>query len=408
MKITLAAGKAHLKHTEGGDFRQATYRAVRQGLMEAESILLEPYYEFRMEIPQDSIGRAMTDIERMHGTCDSPDVVGGMAVLTGTAPVSSMSGYQTEITSYTKGSGRIFCTLKGYAPCRNAEEVIEKIGYRASGDMENPSSSVFCAHGAGFAVEWNEVKKYMHLESVLPDYRSGSGNTENKSDNSGTNRETRRENSSAATDDELKAIFERTYGPVKQRETNIPKRVVFQTKETEYKGSSDKNNTEEYLLVDGYNVIYAWEDLRELAEVSMDAARDRLLDIMCNYQGYRQCTLIVVFDAYKVRGFQGEVTRYHNIEVVFTKEAETADQYIEKLAHNIGRKYRVTVATSDGLEQIIIMGQGCSLLSSRELKLEVERLNRHIREEYLEKQEKNHNYLLDSAADMVRDYRDKS
>ena len=184
--------------------------------------------------------------------------------------------------------------------------------------------------------------------------------------------------------------------------------MVFQTKETEYKGSSDKNNTEEYLLVDGYNVIYAWEDLRELAEVSMDAARDRLLDIMCNYQGYRQCTLIVVFDAYKVRGFQGEVTRYHNIEVVFTKEAETADQYIEKLAHNIGRKYRVTVATSDGLEQIIIMGQGCSLLSSRELKLEVERLNRHIREEYLEKQEKNHNYLLDSAADMVRDYRDKS
>ncbi|MCI8670340.1 MAG: GTP-binding protein [Lachnospiraceae bacterium] len=408
MKITLAAGKAHLKHTEGGDFRQATYRAVRQGLMEAESILLEPYYEFRMEIPQESIGRAMTDIERMHGTCESPDTAGGMAVLTGTAPVSAMSGYQTEITSYTRGTGRIFCALKGYAPCRNPEEVIEKIGYHASGDMENPSSSVFCAHGAGFVVEWNEVKKYMHLESVLPDYLGDSGYPADEPDRSAVNRKQGRVSSSIVSDDELKAIFERTYGPVKQRETNRPKRVVFQPKETEYKGKSDKKNIEEYLLVDGYNVIYAWEDLRELAEVNMDAARDRLLDIMCNYQGYRQCNLIVVFDAYKVRGFQGEATRYHNIEVVFTKEAETADQYIEKLAHNFGRKYRVTVATSDGLEQIIIMGQGCSLLSSRELKLEVERLNQQIREEYLEKQEKNHNYLLDHADDLVRDYGNRS
>lgn len=407
MKITLAAGKAHQKHTEGGDFRQATYRAVRQGLMEAKNILLEPYYEFRLEIPQDSIGRAMTDIERMYGTCDSPDIVNGMAILAGTAPVSSMNGYQTEITSYTRGTGRIFCSLKGYAPCRNAEEVIEEIGYNALGDMENPSGSVFCAHGAGFVVEWDEVKKYMHLESVLHELEDQSIDSDNEAHSFGRTRKIQSEKYSGATDDELEAIFERTYGPVKRREENRAKRVVFQPKEVEYKGSSNQKNIEEYLLVDGYNVIYAWEDLKELAEINMDAARDRLLDIMCNYQGYRQCNLIVVFDAYKVRGFQGEVTRYHNIEVVFTKEAETADQYIEKLAHNIGRKYKVTVATSDGLEQIIIMGQGCHLLSSRELKLEVERLNQHIREEYLEKQEKNHNYLLDEADDMVKDYRNK-
>lgn len=407
MKITLAAGKAHQKHTEGGDFRQATYRAVRQGLMQAESILLEPYYEFRLEISQDNIGRAMTDIERMHGNCNLPEIINEDAVLTGTAPVSTMNGYQTEVTAYTKGSGRLFCTLKGYAPCHNTEEVIAQSGYDAESDLANPSASVFCAHGAGYVVTWDEVNDYMHLDSVLNQYNQQvlpidleyiekrSQKTKNEKHDSHQN---------ASLDNELEAIFERTYGPVKQRLDNYSKRVVFKPKEVEYHGSTVKKNLEEYLLIDGYNVIFAWEDLRELAEINMDAARDRLLDIMCNYQGYRQCRLIVVFDAYKVQGFPGETNSYHNIDVVFTKEAETADQYIEKFAHNMGKKYNVTVATSDGLEQIIIMGQGCHLLSARELKVEVESLKEQLREKYLEKSEKNHNYLMNYADESIENY----
>ncbi len=413
MKITLAAGKAHQKHTEGGDFRQATYRAVRQGLMEAENILLEPYYEFRLELPQDMLGHAMTDIERMNGECNSPEIIDGTAILTGTAPVSTMNGYQTEIASYTKGSGRLFCTLKGYAPCHNTEEVMEQTGYNAMGDTENPSGSVFCTHGAGFVVEWNEVKNYMHLESVLnqqknllqgQERKSGKGYKSFDDSRYGKNQKKQKGIPEALLDEELEEIFERTYGPVKRRDINQLKRVVFQPKETEYKGSTNRKDLEEYLLVDGYNVIYAWEDLKELAEINMDAARDRLLDIMCNYQGYKQCNLIVVFDAYKIRGFQGEVTQYNNVQVVFTREAETADQYIEKFAHQMGKKHRVMVATSDGLEQMIIMGQGCQRLSSRELKAEVERLNQHIQEEYLEKSERNHNYLMNYADESVEKY----
>lgn len=411
MKITLAAGKAHQKHTEGGDFRQATYRAVRQGLMQAESILLEPYYEFRLEISQDNIGRAMTDIERMYGSCNLPEIINGDAILTGTAPVSTMNGYQTEVTAYTKGTGRLFCTLKGYALCHNTGEVIEQIGYDAGSDLANPSASVFCAHGAGFAVVWDEVKNHMHLEYVLDRHGSGdiSGDMKNTVIRNQKAKNEKQDNrTSALFDNELEAIFERTYGPVKRRENNQPKRVFFESKEVEYKGSTARKKVEQYLLVDGYNVIFAWEDLRELAEINLDAARDRLLDIMCNYQGYMQCRLIVVFDAYKVQGFQGETNRYHNIDVVFTKEAETADQYIEKFAHNMGKKYDVTVATSDGLEQIIIMGQGCHLLSARELKIEVERLKEQLREEYLEKSERNHNYLMDYADKSIGEHFRKS
>ncbi len=404
MKITLAAGKAHQKHTEGGDFRQATYRAVRQGLMQAERVLLEPYYEFRLEISQDNIGRAMTDIERMHGNCNLPEIINGEAILTGMAPVSTMSGYQTEVTAYTKGTGRLFCTLKGYAPCHNTEEVVAKIGYDAESDLANPSTSIFCAHGAGFAVVWDEVKDYMHLECVLD--RQGMRDTAIRSQ--GIKNEKKDNQTSALLDNELEAIFERTYGAVKRRDNNQSKRVVFKPKEVEYRGSVTKKKLEQYLLIDGYNIIFAWDDLRELAEINMDAARDRLLDIMCNYQGYMQYKIIVVFDAYKVRGFQGEINQYHNINVVFTKEAETADQYIERFAHNMGKKYDVTVATSDGLEQIIIMGQGCRLLSARELRIEVERLKEQIREEYLEKPEKSHNYLMDYADESIENYLKKT
>ena len=383
MKITLVAGKAHQKHTEGGDFRQATYRAVRQGLMQAKNVLLEPYYEFRLEIPQENIGRAMTDIERMYGKCNTPNILDGVATLIGIAPVSAIREYHNEVTSYTKGLGRLICTLKGYAPCHNTKEVIDSINYDIESDFKNPSGSVFCAHGECFTVDWHEVKDYMHIQSAIKQTNRDDRivSTRNQS---GRSKDRHSIKDTIQLEDELKTIFERTYGPMKQHEDSRAKRVTFRPKEVEYKGVKRQRDAQEYLLVDGYNVIFAWEDLKELAILNMDAARDKLLDIMCNYQGYKQCNLIVVFDAYKVKGFKGEATKYHNIEVVFTKEAETADQYIEKLAHNIGRKHDVTVATSDALEQMIIMGQGCKRLSSRDLKIEVERLNQYLREEYLE------------------------
>ena len=395
MKITLVAGRAHLKHTEGGDFRQATYRAVRQGLKSAESVLLEPYYEFRMEIPAEFVGRALTDIQRMAGEFQTPDTEGDFAVITGSAPVSEMRDYQLEVTSYTKGRGRLFCTLKGYAPCHNAEEVIEQIGYDSEGDLDNPTGSVFCAHGAGFHVSWDQVPDHMHLEYVWTpeaekeksaiEAKKGQGSVQSGRVSSSFSR-------SVEEDKELEEIFLRTYGKI-ERKRPIAERRVESPEERQKRIRKDQ--MEEYLLVDGYNVIFAWEDLKELAKVNIEGARNKLMDVLCNYQGFKKCNLILVFDAYKVQGQELGVQKYHNIYVVYTKEAETADQYIEKVVHEIGRKYHVTVATSDNVEQVVTLGQGGKLLSARELRTEVEEVQRQIREEYLNRPQKGKNYLFD-------------
>ena len=395
MKITLVAGRAHLKHTEGGDFRQATYRAVRQGLKSTESVLLEPYYEFRMEIPAEFVGRALTDIQRMAGEFQTPDTEGDFAVITGSAPVSEMRDYQLEVTSYTKGRGRLFCTLKGYARCHNAEEVIEQIGYDSEGDLDNPTGSVFCAHGAGFHVSWDQVPDHMHLEYVWTpeaekeksaiEAKKGQGSVQSGRVLSSFSR-------SVEEDKELEEIFLRTYGKI-ERKRPIAERRVESPEERQKR--IRKEQMEEYLLVDGYNVIFAWEDLKELAKVNIEGARNKLMDVLCNYQGFKKCNLILVFDAYKVQGQELGVQKYHNIYVVYTKEAETADQYIEKVVHEIGRKYHVTVATSDNVEQVVTLGQGGKLLSARELRTEVEEVQRQIREEYLNRPQKGKNYLFD-------------
>lgn len=402
MKITLVAGKAHLKHTEGGDFRQATYRAVRQGLMQAQNILLEPYYSFRLELPDGCAGRAINDIQRMDGSFEGPVPENGMQVLTGEAPVSAMSGYMAEVSAYTGGQGRLYCNFKGYMPCHNGQEVIERIGYIPDEDVENPTGSVFCAHGSGFNVPWNEVKNYMHLEGIyLEDGAGGEGNEGGNSNEDILNYNINPQSggSTAASysgsleeDKELEAIFERTFGALpgklknpaegnlgyerKKWKKKVPDEEYFKNL-ARYK---KKNNTETYLLVDGYNIIFSWEELNELSKVSLDAARGRLMDILCNYQGYKQCVLILVFDAYKVKGNPGKVTDYHNIHVVYTKEAETADMYIEKVTHKIGRKHNVTVATSDALEQVIVAGDGAKRMSAAEFKEEVERVSERIKE----------------------------
>ena len=395
MKITLVAGRAHLKHTEGGDFRQATYRAVRQGLKSTESVLLEPYYEFRMEIPAEFVGRALTDIQRMAGEFQTPDTEGDFAVITGSAPVSEMRDYQLEVTSYTKGRGRLFCTLKGYAPCHNAEEVIEQIGYDSEGDLDNPTGSVFCAHGAGFHVSWDQVPDHMHLEYVWTPEAEKEKSTIEAKKGQGSVQSGRVLSSfsrSVEEDKELEEIFLRTYGKI-ERKRPIAERRVESPEERQKR--IRKEQMEEYLLVDGYNVIFAWEDLKELAKVNIEGARNKLMDVLCNYQGFKKCNLILVFDAYKVQGQELGVQKYHNIYVVYTKEAETADQYIEKVVHEIGRKYHVTVATSDNVEQVVTLGQGGKLLSARELRTEVEEVQRQIREEYLNRPQKGKNYLFD-------------
>ena len=394
IKITLAAGRAHQKHTEGGDFRQATYRAVRQGLMQAESVLLEPYYEFRLEIPQAMVGRAMTDIEKMHGAFETPETEGEMSVLTGTAPVACMQDYQKEVIAYTKGTGRLFCDLKGYELCHNADEVIAATGYDPDGDTDNPSDSVFCSHGAGYYVPWNQVKDHMHLESVLMD---SSRETDEKEDTLAQRRAYIEEET--IDTEEIDRILEQTYYANQHNKSKWKKKKI-QRKAEDYRSSAVKSSvtrdmSKKYLLVDGYNIIYAWKDLKELADENIDAARGKLMDLLCNYQGIKRMELIVVFDAYRVKGHDTEVLDYHNIHIVYTKEAETADQYIEKFAHEHGRKYDVTVATSDGLEQIIIRGQGCRLLSAREFKKDIEEASRQLREEYMENQVTSKNYLMD-------------
>ena len=399
MKITLVAGKAHLKHTEGGDFRQATYRAVRQGLRKARSVLLEPVYEYHLEVPSDMVGRAMTDIQKMYGTFQGPEIEGEMSVLTGVAPVVNMGGYQSEVTAYTRGRGRLSCTLKGYQPCHNAEEVIEAAGYEPDADMENPTGSVFCAHGAGFVVNWDEVDTYAHIQTEL-----GLEETEQE-----TVLQTQPAQPYKSFDEirldqeELEEIFTRTYGPIRRERNAFQKTSRTVTAPASPRKSKPKEPEKEYLLVDGYNIIFAWEDLNELAKVNIEGARNKLMDILCNYQGYKKCTLILVFDAYKVEGGQGSVQKYHNIHVVYTKEAETADQYIEKTVHEIGKKYHVTVATSDALEQVIILGQGADRLSARNLREEIQRMKEEIREDYIEKQKKSGTYLFDHLPEELSD-----
>lgn len=396
MKITLVGGRAHQKHTEGGDFRQATYRAIRQGLKQAKSVLLEPYYDFQLEVPEKVIGRAMTDIEKMYGTFEIGETKEGMSTLVGSAPVITMRDYQKEVIAYTGGHGRLYCDLKGYEPCHNTDEIIEAFNYDSEKDLKNPTGSVFCSHGAGFLVSWDRVKDYMHVDSYLDALAKNSGNTQKEIQAQSSYQE------QWIDTDEIDQILNRTFY------ANSGARANY------YKGNSVKrvdNNSgpvvrtykkaealEEYLLVDGYNIIYAWEELNELAQTNMDGARGKLQDILCNYQAIKKCNLIIVYDAYRVQGHMTEIMDYHNIHIVFTKEAETADQYIEKFSHENRSKYNITVATSDGVEQVIIRGQGCRLLSARELEADVKLVNESIRENYLEKPTINKNRLFDTIS----------
>ena len=374
MKITLISGRAHLKHTEGGDFREATYRALRQGLKATKSILLEPYFKFTLEIPVEYLSRAIYDIETMKGTFKLSKEQDEMAYLTGKAPVSKMQNYQSEVISYTKGKGKITLQIDGYYPCTNQEEIISKINYDSESDLENPTGSVFCSHGAGFNVKWDEVENYMHIPYQ---FKPKNENIEKKIEKTTYSNE----------DEELENIFIRTYGPIKQHQTNtLTKKIISNTT---YKYMP------ECLLVDGYNIIHSWPELKELAKDNLDAARTRLIDIMCNYQGYKKCILILVFDAYKVKNNLGSSYKYHNIYIVYTKEAQTADMYIERTTHELASKYNITVATSDALEQLIVLGQGGKRISSRELRLEVEKLDKEKLEEYRRKQAKGYNYLLE-------------
>lgn len=412
MKITLIAGRAHQKHTEGGDFRQATYRALRQGLRSAENVLLEPVYEFRLELPLDCAGRAMTDIQKMHGSFSPMEIEGENAVLKGTAPVVTMRGYQTELISYTKGKGRMMCSVSSYQPCHNAEEVIEARGYDPEGDLENPTGSVFCAHGAGFVVDWDLVPEYAHLDTsgVIgqkknDDYQDIVENEYEPRTDVPAGPTSRYDRSNLTiTNDELEEIFTRTYGPIKREKSGWQKSRRMDYSESASSAPAKKQEVrDEYLLVDGYNIIFSWEELNELAKVNVESARTKLMDILSNYQGYKKMNLILVFDAYRVEGGQGSVQKYHNIYVVYTKEAETADQYIEKTVHAIGRKYNVTVATSDALEQVIILGQGGRRMSAHDLEEEIAAMRREIREQYTEKRAEGKNYLFDHLNDEMSD-----
>ena len=407
MKITLLTGRAHIKHTEGGDFRQATYRAVRQGLKRARSILLEPCYEFCLEIPMENVGRAMTDLQNMGADFEQPMIEDKMAGIKGRAPVSTMRGYQKEVISYTRGFGNLACSFGGYIECHNAEEVIAAYDYDSEHDLMNPTGSVFCAHGAGFVVPWDQVPDYMHLEERrIADTQSADG--EQASDDKKRSESGQADGSWISSaeykkrqadywrgEKELEEIFARTYGEVKRRLPSEQeyRRVHVTASEPVYRPAKPKKAEKEYLLVDGYNIIFAWEELKELSKINIDSARDRLKDILCNYQGYRKCTLILVFDAYRVKGHREEITKYHNIHVVYTKEAETADMFIEKTVHAIGRKYQVTVATSDGLEQVIIMGQGGKRLSAAGLKEEVDMAAAQMKEHLEAAKPKTKTYL---------------
>lgn len=433
MQITLAAGRAHQKHTEGGDFRQATYRAVRQGLCKAQSVLLEPVYEFRLELPAAVVGRAMTDMQTKGGRFGAPETVGEVSVLTGTVPVAQMHGYQAEMLAYSGGRGRLFTSLKGYEPCHNPEEVIEAVGYEAEHDLDNPCGSVFCAHGAGFVVEWNQVEEYMHLEPALAkgwqlsdgsvygaqdcdENENGADALPGTAGGSFADRYARRQaatRSSTSEDfiaqDEIEEIFNRTFGTKQPKKQGWARTIrAAADSGVKYKGISQPQ--EEYLLVDGYNIIFAWDTLKELAQTNLDGARGRLMEIMSNFQAYRKMHLILVFDAYKVKGNPGSTVRYHNIDVVYTKEAETADQYIEKVSRTMSKKYRVRVATSDGLEQLIIMGAGAVRVSAREFQEEVMAAGEELRQTFLQQPRQavgGRNYLLDGVSEDVAAYMER-
>lgn len=421
MKIILASGKAHQKHTEGGDFRQAVYRAVRQGLKQAQSVLLEPYYEYRLEAPERFIGRAMTDLKMRQAaekeaeiSLEQPNaahaagvvlegIEDGMAVLTGRAPVSVLQEYAKEVAAYTKGEGRLSFSYGGYDICHNSAEVIARIGYDSETDPANPTGSVFCAHGAGFYVEWSLVPEYMHLESILLKRRK-------EKEEAALRVQSGDKEEGWLAAEEVDAILAKTYGANK-RDKSVPRKgyktsrhiISAKTEPTEHTKPLKEDLREAYLLVDGYNIIYGWEELRELAKENMDGARGRLLDMLCNYQGMKQCQVIVVFDAYRVEGHRTEFFDYHNIHVVYTKEAETADAYIERFSHENGKKYRITVATSDGLEQIIIRGAGCLLLSAKDLSEEISRLNDEALREHLPPLKGSRNYLLDHVSEEAAD-----
>ena len=385
MKITLTAGRAHLKHTEGGDFRQATYRAVRQGLMSAESLLLEPWYDFRLELPAENIGRAMTDVQQMGGRFDPPETLGATALLTGSAPVSELGEYWQTVAAYTKGQGRLSCTLGGYEVCHNTDEVIEELAYDPEADLDNSPDSIFCAHGAGFPVKWDQVPAFAHLETDV-DLGGEEPEPEPAPQISSNPRPAVPYPSSQAEEKSLQAIFERTYGQVKRKGPDpgeafrpAPKPPPVLTKRT----VPTRAAGQEYLLVDGYNIIFAWDELKNLAKDSLEGARHLLMDLLCNYQGYQKCVVILVFDAYKVKGNPGSVEHYRNIHVVYTKEAETADAYIERATYEIARANpdrRVRVATSDNLEQLIILGHGAIRVSAREFHEEVEAAEGRISE----------------------------
>ena len=358
VRYTLVAGRAHIKHTEGGDFRQATYRAIRQGVRSAESILLEPYYDYELELPSECVGRAISDLQRMSAEFSAPESLGEVSVITGSAPVSELSGYQSEVIGYTRGRGRLTCTVAGYRECHNAEEVIAAEGYNCDEDTENSADSIFCAHGGGFLVKWNEVPDHMHLP-----FRQNAASDEETPEVQ--NDRAARYVEKMVSDEELMAIFERTYGKLR-----TDPRKSFRKTKTE---SSDNKPVKlpsyegpDYLLVDGYNMIFAWDELKKTAEENLDAARGELINMMCNYQGYAGCELILVFDAYKVKGKHRDVEKYSNIYIVYTKEKETADSYIERVTHELSKKHRVRVATSDGLEQIIILGNGAMRMSAAE------------------------------------------
>lgn len=382
MEITLVSGKAHAKHTEGGDFRQATYRAVRQGLRMADSILLEPIYTFTLEVLSENVGRAMTDIQRMHGNFNMPDTIGDFSVICGTAPVAAMYDYSKEVIQYTHGRGRLSCSLKGYEPCHNAEEVIKQIAYDCDSDADNPCDSVFCSHGAGYCVKWNEVKSHMHLPSTLSAAKNSS-NEKNKI----SFLNCKNKDNLFALDKELMQIFEKTYGPIKNR-SNRPDSNHFSFTKSDDKAKHKQNakktsiseyNGTEYLLVDGYNVIFSWDSLKALSNDTIDGARNTLINILCNYQGYKRCEVILVFDAYKVKGNARDIEKVNNINIVYTKEAETADMYIEKVSHKLAKNHKVRVVTSDAMEQLIILAGGALRVSAREFLYEVQQAEEDIR-----------------------------
>lgn len=409
VKITVAGGRAHLKHTEGGDFRQATYRAVRQGLMQAQSILLEPYYDFVLELPSEHVGRAMTDMSQREAETEAPEIDGNRALLKGRGPVSTLWDYAKEVAAYTRGEGSFSCVTGGYGPCHNAQEIVDEIGYIPEEDMANPTGSVFCSHGSGFYVEWDKVPQYMHVESVM----GASGETPDE-ESVWQEYQMRRSREQESSEqwigvDEVDRILDRTFYANRKEGFTPHKGIAHrkrQTKQAQVREYGQGNakpaiKREKYLLVDGYNVIFAWEELNELAKVNIDGARGRLMDILCDYQGIRKCHLIVVFDAYRVKGHPTEISDYHNIHVVYTKEAETADQFIEKFAHENGRKYDVTVATSDGLEQIIIRGQGCGLISAREFEKKVASVKKGVVSRLQEQKQSGHT-LMDSLSEDSR------